>query len=72
MDVAPDRTIADARLKMLNSELLRGLALYTLGRSEDLRDENRAMRAEIRQRRLAEARVVRPFSRLARLAAAPR
>ena len=72
MDVAPDRTIADARLKMLNSELLRGLALYTLGRSEDLRDENRAMRAEIRQRRLAEARMVRPFSRLARLAAAPR
>ncbi len=72
MDVAPDRTIADARLKMLNSELLRGLALYTLGQSEDLRDENRAMRAEIRQRRLAEARMVRPFSRLARLAAAPR
>ncbi len=72
MEVAPDRTIADARLKMLNSELLRGLALYTLGRSEDLRDENRAMRAEIRQRRLAEARMVRPFSRLARLAAAPR
>ena len=54
--MAPDRTVADARLKMLNSELLRGLALYTLGRSEDLRDENRAMRAEIRQRRLAEAR----------------
>ena len=72
MGVAPDRTIADARLKMLNSELLRGLALYTLGQSEDLRDENRAMRAEIRQRRLAEARMVRPFSRLARLAAAPR
>ena len=72
MDVAPDRTIADARLKMLNSELLRGLALYTLGQSEDLRDENRAMRAEIRQSRLAEARMVRPFSRLARLAAAPR
>ena len=57
---------------MLNSELLRGLALYTLGQSEDVRDENRAMRAEIRQRRLAEARMVRPFSRLARLAAAPR
>jgi len=72
VDVAPNRTIAEARLKMLNSELLRGLALYTLGQSEDLRAENRAMRAEIRQRRLAEARTVRPFSRLARLAAAPR
>jgi hypothetical protein len=72
MSMAPDRTIADARLKMLNSELLRGLALYTLGRAEDLRDENRAMRAEIRQRRLVEARTVRPFSRLARLVAAPR
>ena len=70
--MAPDRTVADARLKMLNAEVLRGLSLYTLGQSEDLRDENQAMRAEIRQRRLAEARTVRPFSRLARLAAAPR
>ena len=67
-----NRAVAEARLKALNSELLRGLLLVKLGRSEDLRDENRAMRAEIRQRRLAEARTVRPFSRLARLAAAPR
>jgi hypothetical protein len=67
-----NRAVAEARLKALNSELLRGLSLYTLGRSEDLRDENQAMRAEIRQRRLAEARTARPFSRLARLAAAPR
>ena len=70
--MSPNRAVAEARLKALNSELLRGLALYTLGQSEDLRDENQAMRAEIRQRRLAEARTVRPFSRLARLAAAPR
>ncbi len=70
--MTPNRAVAEARLKMLNSELLRGLSLYTVGRSEDLRDENQAMRAEIRQRRLAEARTVRPFSRLARLAAAPR
>jgi hypothetical protein len=67
-----NRAVAEARLKALNAELLRGLSLVTLGRSADLRDENRAMRAEIRQRRLAEARTVRPFSRLARLAAAPR
>ena len=67
-----NRAVAEARLKALNSELLRGLLLVKLGRSVDLRDENRAMRAEIRQRRLAEARTVRPFSRLARLAAAPR
>lgn len=70
--MASNRVVADARLKMLNSELLRGLSLVTLGRSADLRDENKAMRAEIRQRRLAEARTVRPFSRLGRLAAAPR
>ena len=67
-----NRAVAEARLKVLNSEVLRGVLLVTLGRSEDLRDENQAMRAEIRQRRLAEARTVRPFSRLARLAAAPR
>jgi hypothetical protein len=70
--MAPNRTVADARLKMLRSELLRGLSLYTLGQSEDLRDEHRAVRAAIRQRRLADARTVRPFSRLARLVAAPR
>jgi hypothetical protein len=70
--MAANRAIADARLKMLNSEVVRGVALYTLGRSADLREESRAMRAEIRQRRLAESRMVRPFSRLTRLAVAPR
>ena len=70
--MAPSRAVADARLKMLNSEVLRGLSLYTVGRSVDLRDESQAVRAAIRQRRLADARTVRPFSRLARLAAAPR
>ena len=70
--MAVNRAVANARLKMLNSEVVRGVSLVTLGRSEDLRAENRAMRAEIRQRRLAEARTVRPFSRLGRLAAAPR
>jgi hypothetical protein len=57
---------------MLHSQILRGLLMYTLGQSEDLRDESQAVRAAIRQRRLADARTVRPFSRLARLAAAPR
>jgi hypothetical protein len=70
--MAPNRAVADARLKMLHSQILRGLLLYTLGQSEDLRDESQAVRAAIRQRRLADARTVRPFSRLARLAAAPR
>jgi hypothetical protein len=70
--MTPNRAVADARLKTLRSELLRGLSLYTLGQSKDLRDENQAVRAAIRQRRLAEARTVRPFSRLARLAAALR
>ena len=68
----PNRAVADARLKMLHSQILRGLLMYTLGQSEDLRDESQAVRAAIRQRRLADARTVRPFSRLARLAAAPR
>jgi hypothetical protein len=62
--MAPNRAVADARLKMLHSQILRGLLLYTL--------ESQAVRAAIRQRRLADARTVRPFSRLARLAAAPR
>jgi hypothetical protein len=70
--MAANRAVADARLKSLNAELLRGLSLVSLRRAQDLRDENRAMRAEIRQRRIAEARTVRPFSRLARLPAAPR
>jgi hypothetical protein len=70
--MAANRAVADARLKSLNAELLRGLSLVSLRRAQDLRDENRAMRAEIRQRRIADARTVRPFSRLARLPAAPR
>jgi hypothetical protein len=70
--MATSRAVADARLKMLNAEVLRGLSLVTLGRAQDLRSETQAMRAEIRQRRLVEARTARPFSRLARLAAAPR
>jgi hypothetical protein len=70
--MAANRAVADARLKTLNAELLRGLSLVALRRAEDLRHESQAMRAEIRQRRIADARVVRPFSRLARAAPAPR
>jgi hypothetical protein len=70
--MAPNRAVADARLKTLNAEVLRGLSLVSVHRAQELRDENRAMRAEIRQRRLADARAPRPFSRLARPAAAPR
>ena len=70
--MAANRAVADARLKTLNAELLRGLSLVALRRAEDLRHEIQAMRAEIRQRRIADARAVRPFSRLARAAPAPR
>jgi hypothetical protein len=50
------RTVADARLKQLHAEVLRGRALATKRRSEELRDETRAMRAAISQRRLLDAR----------------
>lgn len=69
--MAGNSAIREARLKALNSELQRGLSMVTLGRAEELREETRAMRAAIRQRRIADARVVRRFSRLARLAPAP-
>ncbi len=67
-----NRAVAEARLKALNSQLLRGLSLVSHRRAEELRDENRAMRAEIHQRRIADARVRGPLSRLDRPAAAPR
>jgi hypothetical protein len=54
--MAIDRTLADARLKGMRSEILRGLGLVALRRAEEVREQTRAARAEIAQRRLAEAR----------------
>jgi hypothetical protein len=51
-----DRTVAEARLKSLYAEVLRGLSLVALRRAEDVREEMRATRAEINQRRLHDAR----------------
>jgi hypothetical protein len=70
--MARNRTVTEARLKVLNAELLRGLSLVSVRRAQELREEHSAMRAEIHQRRLADARAPRPFSRLGRPAAAPR
>ena len=50
-----DRTLAEARLRRLHSEVLRGLSLAAVRRAEEIRDESRATHAEIRQRRLADA-----------------
>jgi hypothetical protein len=50
------RTIAEARLRSMRAELLRGRALLATRRAEEIREETRAMRAAIRQRRLAEHR----------------
>ncbi len=70
--MALHRAVADARLKVLNAEVIRGSSLVSMHRAQELREEHRAMLAEIRQRRLADARAPGPFSRLARPAAAPR
>ena len=51
-----DRTVAEARLKSLHAEVLRGLSLVALRRADDLLEEMRATRAEISQRRLHDAR----------------
>jgi hypothetical protein len=51
-----DRTIAEARLKSLRAEVLRGLAMAAVRQSEELRDESRAMHAAIKQRRLLDER----------------
>jgi hypothetical protein len=51
-----DRVVADARLKSLRAEVLRGLALAATRRAQELRDETAAMRAAIAQRRLLDAR----------------
>lgn len=51
-----ERTVAEARLKSLHSEVLRGMSLAALRRAEEIQEENRAARAEIRQRRLSESR----------------
>ncbi|MEA2179144.1 MAG: hypothetical protein QOG77_2441 [Solirubrobacteraceae bacterium] len=56
--MALDRTVADARLKSLHSEVLRGLALAALRRAEEVHEEAVATRNEIRQRRLSESRDV--------------
>jgi hypothetical protein len=64
--VTAERAIAEARLKSLRAEVLRGLAMAAVRQSEELRDETRAMRAAIKQRRLLDSR------RLGRMAATPR
>jgi hypothetical protein len=51
-----DRLLAEARLKQLRAEVLRGLALAATRRAQELRDETAAMRAAIAQRRLLDAR----------------
>jgi hypothetical protein len=51
-----NRAVAEARLKTLESEVLRGLSLVTKRRAEELREETRATRAAIHQRRLLDAR----------------
>lgn len=69
-----DRAVIDARLQGLHSDVLRGLSLAALRRAEEVREERRATRAAIEQRRLTEARRG-PHSRIrppARRAAAPR
>jgi hypothetical protein len=68
----PDRTVAEARLKSLHAEVLRGLALAALRRAEEVHDESRATLAEIRQRRLTERRRGIAVRRPARPSAAPR
>jgi hypothetical protein len=50
------RVVAEARLKILESEVLRGLSLVTKRRAEELREETRATRAAIHQRRLLDTR----------------
>jgi hypothetical protein len=67
-----DRTVAEARLKSMHSEVLRGLAMAALRRAEEVREENRATRAEIRQRRLAEAQLGMRFRSEPPQSAAPR
>jgi hypothetical protein len=54
-----DRTVAEARLKSLHAEVLRGLSLVALRRAEDVQEGMRATRAEISQRRLHDARCSR-------------
>ena len=51
-----DRAVAEARLKSLHAEVLRGLALAALRHAEEVREETRATRAAIKQRRLLDAR----------------
>jgi hypothetical protein len=54
--MALDRAVAEARLKSLHSEVLRGLSLAALRRAEEVHEEALATRAEISQRRLADSR----------------
>jgi hypothetical protein len=70
--MALDRTVAEARLKSLHAEVLRGLALAALRRAEEVHEEALATRAEIRQRRLSESRGVPRLSPSRRRSAAQR
>jgi hypothetical protein len=51
------RAIADAKWKSLQAEVLRGVALATIRRAEEIREELTATRAEIAQRRRWERQV---------------
>ena len=51
------RAVAEARLKSLRAQVLRGMALAAMRRAEEVREESRATRAAIHQRRLLEARL---------------
>ena len=51
------RAVTDAKWKSLHSEVLRGLALATVRRAEEVRGEVAATRAEIAQRRRWEEQV---------------
>ena len=53
------RALADARWKSMHAELLRGLALAALRHAEEVREEGRATRAAIAQRRLTDSRMRR-------------
>jgi hypothetical protein len=70
--MSDDRTVAEARLKSLHAEVLRGLSLAALRRADDVLEDVRATRAEIRQRRLHDDRRRRGVSQRVRRSAAQR
>ena len=67
------RAVAEARLKCLRAEVLRGMALAAMRRAEEVREEGRATRAAIQQRRRAEAQLTGrlTLTRVHRRSAAP-